>query len=213
MEGMPDGIYDLCRQVTETHSGRIEPAIDALRREVRKMPGFPGDLPDFVETLVDIGISEALYRYRCYENKAAKRQYLNNDTRVASREASDRVAKRVVAGFALRHFVGARMLGDLMGKELPAVRDVSLGQAAGHTFNARLVDNLIPLVPKDSRVREAVTDQQADDLFVRLGGEAIDDLDPSMRVPSANGHAIEQPKPKQSVRGRKTRRRKAAGAK
>lgn len=91
------------------------------------------------------------------------------------------VNRVVLRGMLDDFYIGSRVLGDIQGKELSALADVEQAKAKGSMNNAKFLRLLDPLVPDEKRVRDAISDEKARDIWNEVVGRRDATRKPSER--------------------------------
>lgn len=143
----PTEIWDIVKEAVKRHKGRKVAFRDAVKR-VRKHPAFQS----FVVCLVDGAIEDLVDRCRHASNVKMRRAACVLPKVVSGNS----LAVRAIADNLYLYNIGGNVLGNITKEELQAIAPSERERAAGHVFNARLCEKLIPLVPKGKTVQQAV---------------------------------------------------------
>lgn len=176
----------------------IDKAVETTIRRIRKL----SDYADYVDGLVYGQIRHMHHDVRHTAN-VATRKAAGEYGGPAKVTLSEGAANAAAAASLLKtYLINGRTLGDITGKELPAIRDAERNRGAGCYFNAALCEALGPLVADDKRVDECLTDQKALAIFKRVqksnaGAAASDGAKPKRHLPQhqTNGQAKQVEKP------------------
>jgi len=150
------GIMDVIRECATKHTEDVNMAVDCARRKLAKMP----DYADFVEDLVLHAIRELVYDVRHRTNEDIKRAAGVYGQRHKVSGADSKTVQDIArAVFEIR--LDGTVLGNILGSRLPAVAQSQREQGYGHLAVAELCEKLVPLVPSEKTVREALSPTKA----------------------------------------------------
>lgn len=159
-------------------AAKVEDADSAISQAVKRVRTLP-DFDGFVDQLLREAIGDLIYKLR---HEAAKKRRAEQDDKTEAKPPPARgrssthernappVSKIVndVYQSVYDYEIAGKALGALYGRDLEALVASESMLAAGHTFNARLCAMLADRVPKDKRVKDAITDKELKQKFDQL---------------------------------------------
>lgn len=158
-----DSVVRIVKEETSRHPNDIPQAVIATERRIRQLPEFNA----IVSELITSAVRDLIYDERHTANVRIK----NGSGYYAERPASNGTGSPAVnAAYesVLTYYIAGRQLGELLGEELAGIAEGERGKAAGHTFNAELLDYLGPRVAAGRKVRDVFTDRQLRKQFNRI---------------------------------------------
>lgn len=161
----PKAVTDIANGCAAKHGADCEAATTCAINKVRKLKEYP----ELVETLVRHAIQNLVYAARHRAN-VVMRSGAGKYGAAAKVKAHESESLRRVAASMYSYAIAGTVLGNLTGKELPAIAAAEQAIAAGHDFNSQLCLRLAQVVPEDKSVREVVSERKLKSLFKELGG-------------------------------------------
>jgi hypothetical protein len=160
-----ENVINIVRQAVADHP-KPEDAQQAAEQKIRRLPHFR----DLLQELVKTAVLDLVHRERGSVNRALRNQAgeYGRPAKVVV-GASEAVSRAYQSYY--NYFVGGSMLGMIKGEQLLELAGQERALAAGHVFNARLLEELNRLVPADREVRQAVSERKLKGLFERLKQE------------------------------------------
>ena len=162
----PKAVTDIATGCAAKHGADCEAATNCAVSKIKKLPEYP----DLVETLVRHAVQNLVYAARHYSN-TVMRKASGGYGGAAKVKAHESESLSAVARSCYSYAIAGTMLGNLTGKELPAIAASEAAIASGHDFNARLCQRLSTIVPEDKAVRECVSERKLRAMFKSLGGK------------------------------------------
>jgi hypothetical protein len=156
----PESVLEAVHDAAAEHKDDIDKAAECAVAKVRKLKEFPTLVDQFVKTAVQ----ELLYRDRHQTNVAIRRQGGAYGAAAKVSPAGSAAVRRVFQSY-FDYCVGGKQLGAVLGEELEGLAAGERERAAGHAFNARLLERLQAVVPEGKRVRDVLTDKRLGRLF------------------------------------------------
>lgn len=146
----------------------INKAVKYAEKKIRNLDTFEEDQ----RSLVTSGIRDLVHDARHKYNRIVKTETRQNKPKGRPNQVNVLGSKDVIdiGNKWMRYCVGRRTLGDLLGKELPALANSERELSNGHQFNANLLETLIPLVKDDKKVSECITPKKLESIVNRLMG-------------------------------------------
>lgn len=163
----PESVLEAVHDAASEHGDDLGQAVECAVAKVRALPEFGGLVDQFVKTAVQ----ELLYRDRHQTNVAIRRQGGAYGAAAKVSPAGSAAVRRVFQSY-FDYCVGGKQLGAVLGEELAGLADGERERAAGHQFNARLLDRLQAVVPEGKRVRDVLTDRKLGNLFKEIEASA-----------------------------------------
>jgi hypothetical protein len=156
----PESVLEAVHEAASEHGDDLEQAVECAVGKVRALPDFNGLVDQFVKTAVQ----ELLYRDRHQTNVAIRRQGGQYGVAAKVSPAGSAAVRRVFQSY-FDYCVGGKQLGQVLGEELAGLAAGERERAAGHQFNARLLERLQAVVPEGKRVRDVVSNRKLGSLF------------------------------------------------
>ena len=161
---IPESVKAVVQQACEQHPEDISAAVDTAEQLVHALPEYKS----IVRGLIRNCIQELVYDARHVANVATKRNggYYGGPGKVmvGKSESVQQVYQSVYA-----YYIAGTTLGELLGKDIPSVREHERSIANGHLFNVRLLEWLESQgVRGDKKVREVVPEKKLRIHFDRL---------------------------------------------
>lgn len=155
----PEWFVELVAGVVAEHSSDIEAAVAAAMCAIRR--ASEDAYGALVAQLMEQAVREAVYDARHAANVRMKRDagyYVN------SAKAPPQGSKGVADAYrsVYSYHIAGTVLGELLGKDLPAVAQSEMAKADGHRFNSRLAAWLQGHVKPEQKVREAFPDRRGE---------------------------------------------------
>ena len=148
----PKEVYDIVDQAVDANKGDIDGAVKSAERSIRKLECFEA----IVSELVSNAIRELIHRNRHEKNVIARKAsgHYGQQAKVVVGK-SEKVSKAAEIGYD--YFIAGMTLGFMLGSQLPAAAAAERAKKEGSARNERLLMLLIPIVPAEKRVQEAVS--------------------------------------------------------
>lgn len=149
------------REIATQAADRCKAAQTAVRHAIKNVRAHPA-FDTFVDVLVDGAVEELVYQARHVANQKTR-----TSTSVPKVIVGNSPAVQKVADLYL-YRIGGNVLGNMTKEQLEAIGPSERERAAGHAFNARLCEALVPLVPKEKTVQQAVTEKKLKEVWDKL---------------------------------------------
>lgn len=168
---------EIVREIVSEHRDDIDRSIALSIKAVRKHP-------ELLEEIIDYGIRETVYAVRGMMNaefRASRETPMPTGKAIAGAAREVPAAKVVVGTSAdvqaayqsvYDLFIAGKTLGTLTGEDLPNVVAHERGKANAHTFNVRLLEALVPLVPEKKRVKDCVPEKKLRAIYERVWNDS-----------------------------------------
>jgi len=161
---VPEQVLAIVRKAIEAYPDNISNTAEIAEKDIRKLKDFP----KFVDTLVREAIRERIYDMRCQMNKELRGLDPNMEKNTAGPSkvvVGDSQTVRRAALSVYHFFIAGRTLGSFFGRELLEVANNERSKSEGHDCNARLIESLVKLIPRNKRVRDAISEAKLRNLF------------------------------------------------
>lgn len=153
MTEYPESVLRIAKAAVLKYKEDVQEAVKEANKNVRRLKNFD----ELVDLLVSKAMQDLVYDVRHTTNVQTRRDEgkygPGAKVGVGSSEAVQRASQSVLDSY----FIGATVLGSLLGKQLQEIEDSERMIANGHNFNAELCSRLKPLVPANKTVRECVS--------------------------------------------------------
>lgn len=162
----PNEVYTIVRAAAEKFEMDISKAALKAEKQIRLLPEFP----EIMDSLIKQAILDLVYSARHKMTCSIKRQtnQYGQPSKVSS-AGSEAVGE---ASFSAYSFcVAGTVLGAVLGEDLPSIAEQERAISSGHAYNARLLETLIPLVPKKKRVKDVISEQKLRTIMIRLSND------------------------------------------
>lgn len=148
------------------HRDDIDHAVQCAERAASKLPGWK----DWISDLAKSKLRDLIHGVRHSDNTTMRRDagMFGGPAKV---DLSTGAANRIAGESWFNYFIGGMSLGQVLGSDLKAIAEGERERAEGCIFNARLCEQLAPLVPAEKRVSEAVRESQIKKIVKGLKGK------------------------------------------
>jgi hypothetical protein len=160
-----ENVINIVRQAVADHP-KPEDAQQAAEQKIRRLPHFR----DLLQELVKTAVLDLVHRERSAVNRSLRTQagQFGQPAKVVV-GASQAVCRAYQSYY--NYFVGGSMLGMIKGEHLLGLAEQERALAAGHIFNARLLEELGAIVPAGREVQQVVSERRLKNMFERLKQE------------------------------------------
>jgi hypothetical protein len=148
----PDEVLSAVKEAVAKCPENLDKSISEAERAVKSLPGFSS----YSDGLVSQAIAGIVYQVRRSRTSSIKRL-------AAKPEAvADRLSDGVRRAFrsAYEYFIAGRMLGNILGSELPDIALTERKKANGVLANVELLDRLADIVPENKTVKQVVSQKK-----------------------------------------------------
>ena len=159
---IPENVQKVVEDATARYASDIDRATREAMKRIKKLPEYP----QLVEMFLEKAVQEMVYDARHIVNVRTKRQAGVYGGKGKVRVGDSSAVRRVTDSMYNYHIAGT-VLGLVIGKDLPTIAESELRIGNGHLHNSRLCYYLSRIVPKDKRVKDAVTEKKLRELFRR----------------------------------------------
>jgi hypothetical protein len=162
-------VLEIVAESSAKYADDVTKAIDDAERKVRKLPEFPS----LVSNMVRGYIQDLVYDARHATKRQMKKEHGQYGGPSKVIVGSSKIVNEVSLSSLYQLPMDGTILGLIFGSDLVGIAEREQSKADGHDFNARLCLRLAPLVPKNKRVQEAVTEKVLKTLYDQVvKGEA-----------------------------------------
>jgi hypothetical protein len=164
----PEAFTELARKAATKFQSNVAAAVEWLDNQMRKRPELQAECDELFRT--------AAYRaaiYECRSDDNSSLMAMSTPSAVAQQKVFRGASADVATIRYLETFkIGGRVLGEIMGSELPglAAKDRQIGQ--GFLARSRLCEALARIVAPEKRVGECVTNEQVHQIVIEAKGLA-----------------------------------------
>lgn len=155
MNKYPKSLQQLVHRVAKKHKTDIDAAVKEARTAMKQLPDHGKKME---ELLIVQGLREMILDSRHSTNRRIRRNAQQTipvpKTKVKMGQST---TMRTVYNKWFDYRIGATVLGDLKGHDLPRIASEERAKAGGHIANAELCEALSPMVAKNQTVRQALT--------------------------------------------------------
>jgi hypothetical protein len=148
---MPDNILSIIEASVERYPDDIEEAVEFSINKVQSLPEYTS----FVQTLVTDVIRRYIHEVRHDQTRKVKRSLGLYGCQSKIKTTSSTVSA-VYSTIYDKWFIAGKSLGSITGEELPKIAASERMKSSGHIINARLCEELVPLVFGKNTVRDSV---------------------------------------------------------
>lgn len=156
----PSDAVAIVTAIANDNSEDIPRAVELVKAALKKLPDYDG----LVDSLITQAVREFIYDVRHKANVQMKRDSgrYGGEAKVVVGNSKD-VQDSYTSLYA--YFIAGTTLGSLKGEQLLSIAESERSKAAGHTFNARLCEQLKPLVADDNMVKDCVPERKLKMIF------------------------------------------------
>ncbi len=172
----PESIREIISKAATKFRDDIKKAVKGAEEQIVKCEEFE----EFKKLAVTRFVRELIHDSRSQQNGVLRAQLGHSGP---SKSGLSEVTAQVAMISVFHHCIDGRSLGSILGTELACIRDACGERAKGELFNAGLVEALMPLVPADKRVDQAVTEAKLRKIYQTIqSGVPSSGLKPKPRM-------------------------------
>ncbi len=158
-DNVPKEIRDAVQAAIDANPGDIDQEIADAQRRVRKLRNFR----TFVDNLVSYAVKKMVWDLRHQMTRGTKAAAKQWDAAQAKKRPNDPPENldKIFMGVFVRTKIGGHDLGDILGKDIPALVAAEKMLANGHLLNAELLEWCEGQgVTGDVRVSDVITERK-----------------------------------------------------
>lgn len=155
----PESLLTVVKRAVKKYPADIEKCVAEAEKLLRKRKAFT----EWVGMLITQGVQEIVYDIRHQINVRIKKENKEYGGKSTVIPGASEAVQEVESVYAYR--IAGTMLGLVLGADLRGIADSEAAIANGHQFNSILARRLMPLVPKDKRVQDVVTEKRLQKMF------------------------------------------------
>lgn len=191
---LPEAVTAIVREAVAKHDAIGDATAEAEAR-IRALPDFAS----LVDELVRRAVAKLVGDMRHAVTTAIKKETGQYGTGGKIDYQQSEAVNAVFQGMYDLAVAGTK-LGALYGEELPAAAETERNIGNGHLANARLLDQLRPIVKDGKRVRECVPEKRLRAIWNQVTGAAAE---PKHKTNGhSNGKALRRVKPSEELPSR-----------
>ncbi len=160
----PESLLAVVKRAVKKYPADIEKCVAEAEKALRKRKAFT----EWLDILITQGVQEIVYDIRHQINTRIKNENKEYGGKSTVIPGASEAVQEVESVYAYR--IAGTMLGLVLGVQLLDIANSEAAIANGHQFNSVLARSLMPLVPNDKRVQEAVSEKRLQKMFREAQG-------------------------------------------
>lgn len=163
----PSKIWTILMEEAQRHGDDIPAAIGAAEERGTQLPEFPDMLKGFIRGM----FQEGIYAARVAINQSIKHPPAKPHGSAGGASPGGNGLVNQIWACTYDYCIGRKTLGSMNATDLLEMAASERSIAKGHLFNARLGEELAPLLPAGKTVRQAISKRKLDAIWKKIEKE------------------------------------------